>query len=146
MAPLIALVVGSLLFRGTGWLGVDLFDTWPEALRGGLALMFLVTGIAHFHPKLRGDMIAMVPPALPAPALLVTATGVLELAGAAGLLFPPTARLAAICLGLLLLAMFPANVYAARAKLMFGGRPATALLPRTVEQVVFLAACVVAAL
>jgi uncharacterized membrane protein len=30
----------------------------------------------------------MVPPGLPEPALLVTATGVLELAGAAGLLVP----------------------------------------------------------
>ncbi|GIG57284.1 hypothetical protein Lfu02_16560 [Longispora fulva] len=146
MAPLIALVVGSLLFRGAGWIGVDYFDTWPEALRGGLALMFLLTGVAHFHPKLRGSMIAMVPPALPAPGLLVTVTGILELAGAVGVLLPWTGRLAAVCLGLMLLAMFPANVYAARNKLMFGDKPATPLLPRTIEQMVFLAACVFAAL
>jgi uncharacterized membrane protein len=41
--------------------------------------MFLVTGIAHFAPPLRRDLIAIVPPRLPTPRLLVTVTGVLEL-------------------------------------------------------------------
>jgi len=40
----------------------------------------------------------------------------------------------------LLVAMFPANVYAALAGLTLGGAPAMALLPRTLLQVVFLAA------
>ena len=36
--------------------------------------------------------------------------------------------------------MFPANVYAALAGLTLGGAPAMALLPRTLLQLVFLAA------
>jgi uncharacterized membrane protein len=74
----------------------------------------VMTGVAHFINPLRRDMIAIVPPRLPTPALLVTITGVLELIGAIGLLIPATRIAAAVCLFLLMLVMFPANVYAAR--------------------------------
>ena len=84
-------------------------------------------------------MIAIVPPRLPAPALLVTITGVLELLGAIGLLLPVTRVAAAVCLLLLMLAMFPANVYAARMpdppKSM-----TTRLSLRTAQEIVYLAA------
>ena len=146
MAPLIALVSGWLVLRMVGLLGVDALDGWQPALRGGLALMFVVTGLAHFSAKRRGSLIAMVPPQLPRAPLLVTITGVLELAGAVGLLLPPTAPIAAICLALLLLAMFPANVSAARRQLKIADRPVTPLVPRTLLQVLFLAACIAAAL
>jgi uncharacterized membrane protein len=127
MAPLIALVAGSLLARLAGLLGADAFDDWRAALRVGLALMFVLTGLAHFSPKRRADLVAMVPPALPRPDLLVTVTGVLELVGAAGLLVPATAPWAAAGSALLMLAMFPANVSAARRRLTLGGRPVTPL-------------------
>lgn len=142
MAPLIALIGGSLVLRLIGFAGVDFLDAWQPALRGGLALMFLLTGFAHFAPGMRRDMIAMVPPQLPRPDLLVTVTGVLEIAGAVGLLIPKTASLAASCLTLLLLAMFPANVSAAKRGIQFSGRPATPLIPRTLMQIVFVAAAV----
>jgi uncharacterized membrane protein len=106
---------------------------WPVAVRGGLAAMFVLTGVMHFV-GMRDQLIAMVPPALPAPGLLVTITGVLELAGAAGLLLPRTAPWAAGGLSLLLVAMFPANVHAALAG------TGTPLLPRTLMQLLFLAA------
>ncbi|SRR6266540_4376191 len=146
MAPLIALVAGWLVLRLAGLLGIDALDGWQPALRGGLALMFVVTGVAHFSSKRRESLIAMVPPRLPRAPLLVTITGILELAGAAGLLLPPTAPLAAICLALLLLALFPANVSAARRQLKIADRPVTPLIPRTLLQVLFVAACVAAAL
>ncbi|MGQ1840126.1 DoxX family protein [Kocuria turfanensis] len=113
----------------------------PLALRGGLAVMFLVTGVSHFA-GLRDDLVAMVPPVLPHPELLVTVTGVLELAGAIGLLLPRTAAWAAGGLGLLMVAMFPANVYAATAGLTLAGEPATALLPRAAMQLLYIAAAV----
>ena len=114
MAVFLTLILGSAAAWVAGLLGVDYVDTWPAAIAVGLAAMFAMTGIAHFVNPLRRDMIAIVPPALPAPAFLVTVTGVLELVGAAGLLYPPTRVTAAVCLFLLMLAMFPANVYAAR--------------------------------
>jgi uncharacterized membrane protein len=144
MAVVIALVLGSLAARIVGWLGVDYVANWPAAIAVGLAVMFAMTGVAHFAPGMRRDMIAIVPSALPAPALLVTVTGVLELLGAAGLLFPPTRGAAAVCLFLLMLVMFPANVHAARMP-----NPPTSMTTRldlrTAEEVVYLAAAVVVA-
>jgi uncharacterized membrane protein len=139
MTPLVVLVVVTVVLRAAGAVGVRRLGSWPVALRGGLAAMFVVTGGSHFV-GMRAELISMVPPMLPHPGLLVTVTGVLELAGAAGLLWRPTVGWAAGGLSALLVAMFPANVYAALAGLTLGGAPAMALLPRTLLQLVFLAA------
>jgi uncharacterized membrane protein len=145
MAVLLTLVLGTLSTRLVGWLGVDYVDSWPNALAVGLAAMFVMTGIAHFVNPLRRDMIAIVPPRLPAPGLLVTVTGVLELLGAVGLLYPPTRVAAGACLFVLMVVMFPANVYASRMP-----NPPTSMRTRlgvrTVEQVLFLSAAVVVGL
>jgi uncharacterized membrane protein len=145
MIVIAALVVGTLGARLVGWLGVDYVDSWPQAVAAGLAAMFVMTGVAHFVPAMRRDMIAIVPPRLPAPGLLVTITGVLELLGAAGLLYPPTRVAAAVCLFALMLVMFPANVYAARMP-----NPPMSMTSRldvrTIEEFVYLGAAVVVGL
>jgi uncharacterized membrane protein len=140
-APLITLLFGSIVARVAGWLGLGYVTGWTLAIAIGLAAMFVVTGIAHFAPPLRRDLIAIVPPRLPAPGLLVTVTGVLELLGAVGLLLPATRMAAAGCLLLLMLAMFPANVYASR---MPNPPPSmTTRLPlRIATGIVFLAAAI----
>ncbi|MDT5013854.1 MAG: hypothetical protein QOD39_14 [Mycobacterium sp.] len=145
MAVIITLVLGTLGARLAGSLGVDYADSWPNAIAIGLAAMFAVTGVAHFVNPLRRDMIAIVPPRLPAPGLLVTITGVLELLGAAGLLYPHTRVAAAVCLFMLMLVMFPANVYAAR--MPNPPKSMTSRLDvRTAEEIVFLAAAVMVGL
>lgn len=144
MAIFVALIVGSLAARTAGRLGVDYVNSWPAAIAVGLALLFTMTGVAHFVPGMRRDMTAIVPPRLPAPGTLVASTGVLELLGAAGLLYPPTRVAAAVCLLVLMLVMFPANVYAAR----MPDAPKSMSSPlglRTAEQAVYLAAAVVVA-
>lgn len=75
----------------------------------------------------------MVPAWIPRPELAVTLTGVLELLGAVGLLVPATSPFAG-GLALLLVALFPANVHAARAALSIGGRPVTLLPARSAMQ------------
>ncbi|HSL22207.1 MAG TPA: hypothetical protein VK886_11785, partial [Vicinamibacterales bacterium] len=77
---------------------------------------------------------------LPAPGLLVTATGALELLGAVGLLLPQALPAAAYGLIALLVAMLPANVHAAREGLMVAGRRATPLLWRLPLQLFWIAA------
>jgi uncharacterized membrane protein len=144
MAPLISLVAVTLIARLAGWLGWGYTNSWPAAVAVGLAAMFLVTGVAHFVAPVRGGLIAIVPPRLPAPGLLVTITGVLELLGAVGPLIPQTRVAAAACLALLMVAMFPANVYAAGAK-RAEHAPDTALVPRTLMQALFLACAVLVA-
>jgi uncharacterized membrane protein len=143
MAPLIVLVGSFLLFRLAGALGVRPLASSVGSLRFAVAVMFLFTAAAHFGSR-RPDLVRMVPPFLPAPELLVTLTGLAEIAGALGLLVRRTRPVAAIGLALLLVAMFPANVHAARAGLEIGGAAVTPLVPRTILQVVFLAAVLVA--
>ena len=112
------------------------------ALRTGLAAMFTLTGLAHFI-GMRADLIAMVPDWLPAPAAIVTITGLLELAAAAAMIHRRLATLAAAGLTLLLLAMFPANI-----KLALSGQPLPwwdELVPRTVMQALFVAATITVA-
>jgi uncharacterized membrane protein len=145
MAVIVSLVLGTLAARLIGWLGVDYVDSWPQAVAVGLAVTFVMTGVAHFVPAMRRDMIAIVPPRLPAPGLLVTITGVLELLGAAGLLYPHTRVAAAVCLFMLMLVMFPANVYAAR--MPNPPKSMTSRLDvRTAEEIVFLSAAVMVGL
>jgi uncharacterized membrane protein len=131
MAPLIVMLAGWLVARVIGATGVwAAAASWSGALRIGLSAMFLFTAASHFHPRTRPDLIRMVPTNLPAPALLVTATGMLELIGAIGLLVPQLTTAAAYGLIALLVAMFPANVRAAREGLVIGGRGATPLVWR----------------
>ncbi len=144
MAPLIVLIVSSLLFWLAGKAGVAAFADTGFVLRASLASMFVLTASAHWG-KRRPDLIRMVPPAFPRPDLLVTITGVLELLGIIGLLLPITARIACICLALLLLALFPANVYAARQRLTIAGRRVPNLPVRTAIQLVFLGVLIAAA-
>jgi uncharacterized membrane protein len=144
MVPLFVLVVASLAFWVAGRLGVTTFQHLSAVLRTALALMFLLTASAHWGRR-RPDLIRMVPPRFARPDLLVTISGLLEIAGAIGLLIPSTARSAAICLALLLVALFPANVHAARENLTIAGRPVPGIVIRTAIQVVFVAALVSAA-
>ena len=141
MAPLIVMLAAWLVARSMGATGLWLeADSWSSALRIALAAMLVFTAVSHFHPRTRPDLIRMVPASLPAPALLVTATGVLELIGAIGLLVPQTAPGAAYGLIALLVAMFPANVHAAREGLVIAGRRAMPLVWRLPLQLFWIAA------
>jgi uncharacterized membrane protein len=138
MAPVIVLVVVTLIARATGQLGVASLKSWPAATRVGLAVMFLFTAVAHFN-SMRADLIAMVPPFMPNAELMVTLTGIAEILGAVGLLIPRTRRLAAVALIVFLVAVLPANIYAAQAGLTLRGAPVTPLVPRIALQVLFIA-------
>ncbi len=73
-----------------------------------LGLFFAIAGANHFaHPSF---YIRIVPPWLPAPALLVQISGACEIFGGIGALFPRTRRIAGFGLIALLLAVFPANI------------------------------------
>ena len=73
------------------------------------ALFFVVAGAAHFfNPSF---YLTIMPPALPQPLALVYLSGLFEILGGLGLLFPRTRRFAGHGLILLLIAVFPANIY-----------------------------------
>src|SRR5687768_2046143 len=130
MARLIVRVVVTLVAR---W-----FVPWRDAVRIGLAVMFAFTAASHFS-SLKHDLAAMIPPPLTGALWVIYVTGVLEMAGGVGLLLARWRRLAGICLALLLVAMFPANIYAAMNGVTLGGEPASALWWRTPLQLFWLA-------
>lgn len=138
MTVLIVLLVSWAALRAVGASGVSTLDSWRDAARYALAVMFVFTASAHFN-KMKHDLARMIPPVFPNPLLLVYVTGVLELAGALGLALPQFQRLAGVCLILLLVGMFVANVHAARSGVTLRGKPATPLWVRTPMQMLFIA-------
>jgi len=137
MAPLIVLVIVASVARLSGQLGIRALRNWPAAIRVGLAVMFCFTAVAHFN-NVRGDLIRMVPSWVPWPEFMVTFTGICEILGAIGLLIPWTRRVAAIALILFLIAVLPANIYAAAAGVTLRGEAVTPLVPRVVLQILFI--------
>lgn len=138
MISLIVLAVSIVTLRGAGWLGVRRLACWREAGRYALAVMFVFTGVSHFT-EMKHDFAAMIPSPLPNGLWVIYLTGAFQIAGAIGMLIPWTRRLAGICLVLLLIAMFPANVYAALNDILLGGRPPTTLWLRTPMQLLYIA-------
>jgi uncharacterized membrane protein len=138
MAPLFVLALGWLALRGAGRLGVERLASWRSAGRGASAGMFLFTGATHFT-SMKHDYAAMIPEPLPKSLRLIELTGLLQIAGAVGLLVPRLRRMAGMGLAAQLAAMFPANVYAAREGVPFRGRPATPLAVRAPVQLVYVA-------
>lgn len=141
MIPLVVMAIAWAAFRAAGAAGfLDAAASTAGALRLALAVMFAFTALSHFLPRTRGDLVRMVPPALPSPGLLVTVTGIFEMLGAVGLLIPQFAPASAWALLLLLVALLPANIHAARTNLQIAGRPATPLAIRIPLQAFWIGA------
>ena len=137
MIVLVVLFGSWLVLRGIGVLGVTALVTWHDSVRYALAVMFVFTAVAHFN-KMRRDLAQMIPSFFPQPMLIVYITGVGEFLGAAGLLIPRFRFLAGVCLILLLIGMFTANLNAALKGLTLRGRPVTPLWLRTPMQILFI--------
>jgi uncharacterized membrane protein len=130
-------------------LGPDAAAVGVQVLRVALALLFAGMGISHFVPRVRRGMQAMIPPALrrpgiPSPAVLVAFTGVCEIAGAIGLAAPWQLLglewvrwVAGAALVVFLIAVFPANAYAAEHPEKFG-RAAIPFWPRYLAQLALI--------
>jgi len=111
-------------------------QAWRRAGLVFVFLWFLIGGIAHFAAT---DLeMRIVPPWIPWPRTVVLISGALELAGAAGLLWRPTRRLAGWGLFALTLAVTPANIYMLQQADQFPV-PYWALLLRLPLQVALLA-------
>jgi len=138
MLVLMVLLAAWLVFRAIGAAGVQDLASWQDSARYALVVMFIFTATAHFN-KMKHDLARMIPPHFPRPLLIVYITGVLELLGAAGLMFPQFRRVAGMCLIALLIGMFVANVNAAQKGVTLRGKPATPLWLRAPMQILFIA-------
>ena len=138
VVPFLLLLVVMIVLRGLGALGATAVDSWPTATRLALAVMFVFTSLSHFAST-RDALVQMVPDVFPVSGLLVTLTGLAEIAGAIGLLLPAFAPAAGLGLAVLLVVMFPANVVVARENIEINGKPATPLWFRVLIQLFFIA-------
>jgi uncharacterized membrane protein len=106
-------------------------QTWLSPI---VALPLLLSAFGHF---LRTALYASIIPSIfPHPHLLVIVTGIFEGAGAIGILIPATRRLASLSLAVLMVAVFPANVYIAGQTI--GGMHMPGVGLRTAMQVFFI--------
>jgi uncharacterized membrane protein len=97
--------------------------------RGALAALFISAGVNHFvNPRAYR---AIVPPSLAHRSKeVVEVSGVAEILGGVGVLVPRTRRASGLSLIALLVAVFPANLYMARAPEQFPRIPRWALYAR----------------
>ncbi|MDR7234117.1 MAG: DoxX family membrane protein [Actinomycetes bacterium] len=121
---------------------MDAFALVQLVLRILLAVIFIGMGAAHFVPRVRRTMGAMIPAGLAGPdrrwaPTLVTVSGVAEILGGLGLLAPwwGVRFAAGLALIALLILVFPANAQAAKEPERFGA-VAVPLVPRAIGQLV----------
>ena len=110
-----------------------------RAKLAGLAFVFLwffIGGIAHFAAT--ETELRIVPPYIPWPRAVVLVSGVFELLGAAGLLWPKTRRAAGFGLFALTIAVTPAHIYMLQVPERFPSIPGWALWSRLPIQVALL--------
>lgn len=103
---------------------------------GVVFLWFLIGGVAHFAAT-QAEM-RLVPPWIPLPRAAVLVSGVFELVGAAGLLWPRTRHAAGLGLFALTIAVTPVHVYMLQRPELFDV-PGWALVLRLPLQVALLA-------
>ena len=110
--PILSLVLIIAAFFFAGRQGYAQFGTAQTILRILVALPLLLSGvILHFFRI--GTTASIIPPAFPDPGLLVILSGICEIAGAIGLFLPATRRLAGFLIAVMMIAVLPANIYAA---------------------------------
>ena len=118
----------------------DRIDRHRVARRIGLAVVFLwffIGGIAHFVAT---DVeTSIVPPWIPWPRVMVLVSGVCELIGAAGIVWPRTRRAAGWGLFALTIAVTPVHVWMLQRPDLFPSIPYWALVLRLPLQAALLA-------
>jgi len=119
MTVFILIIILTAILQMTAKTDVNPQKDFRGNARTATGAAFVFIGSTHFlFPE---KYLEMMPPVLPAPLFLVYLSGVFEILGGLGLMISGTRRLAALGLILLLLAVFPANIYVALENIQLGG-------------------------
>ena len=89
----------------------------------GYGIPFILVGIEHFRSPQK--FVDIVPNYLPFALLLVYLTGIMEVAGGLGIIYPETRIMAGRFMALFLLAVYPANFYMWTNDIPFNGTKLT---------------------
>lgn len=116
MKPLLVLIITFVVASVAIWMSPGGPD---HALAGRIAMsvMLLFTAMGHF--KFRDGMSRMLPAFIPGARSIVTATGVMEIAGAIGLHIPSLRELTGWLVILFFILILPANIFAALRRLNY---------------------------
>jgi uncharacterized membrane protein len=114
--------------------GFVAFGRTQQVLKAIVTLPLVISGSVHL--VFPSALAQMIPPVFPARTVLVVLSGLLEFAGAAGLWVRPTQRSASLLIALLMIAIFPSNIYAAGQTVH--GLRMPPLAPRLLMQVIYI--------
>ncbi len=109
--PTLIVALPIVAFFAAGRAGFRSFGRLQVSLR--LLAAAILLAAAAIHLKMPQAFAAAIPPAFPHRYALAIVSGLLEAAGGIGLFLPFTRRAAALCLAILMVAIFPANIYIA---------------------------------
>ena len=110
--PLVLLVLTICAFFVVSRDGYAQFGVAQVVLRVVVALPLVASGVL-LHFLKTGVTASVIPPVFPARTLLAVLTGIFEIAGGVGLFVPEVRRSAALWISILMVAIFPANIFAA---------------------------------
>jgi uncharacterized membrane protein len=119
MSVFFIIIVLAIILQSAAKMNLNPFRNFRDNARIATGAAFIFTGISHF--VIPGKFMEIMPPSLPAPLFLIYLSGAFEILGGAGLMLSKTKHWAGAGLILLLLAVFPANIYAALNNLQLGG-------------------------
>lgn len=119
MTVFFIIIILALLLHLASKIGLNPLKTFRDNARIATGIAFVLTGVSHF--LIPEKFMEMMPPFLPMPLFLIYLSGLFEILGGVGLMISKTGFWAAIGLILLLLAVFPANIYVALNNVQLGG-------------------------
>jgi uncharacterized membrane protein len=135
LVSLAILIAAIVLFFAAARGDYTSFGFAQMLLRILAALPLLLSAVLIHFLKLN-EATAMIPPVFPATGLIVLLSGVLEILGAIGLFVPRVRKAAALSIAILMVAVFPANIYVAG--LTFGGLRMPSVPVRLSMQIVYI--------
>ena len=119
MTVFFLIIILAIILQLAAKLRLNPLIKFKDNARMATGVAFIFIGISHF--VMPEKYLEMMPPVLPAPVFLIYLSGFFEFLGGVGLIIPRTQKLAAAGLILLLLAVFPANIYVALNNVQLGG-------------------------
>src|SRR5215203_362288 len=119
MTVFFIIIVLAIILQLAAKIGLNPQKSFRRNARIATGIAFIFTGASHFI--IPEKFMEMMPSVLPAPLFLIYLSGVFEILGGIGLIISSTKQLAAIGLIVLLLAVFPANIYVAVNNVQLGG-------------------------
>ena len=119
MTVFFIIIVFAIILQLASGSGLNPQKNFRDNARIATGIAFIFTGTSHF--LMPGKFMEMMPPFLPVPVFLIYLSGFFEILGGIGLIISGIKKAAAIGLILLLLAVFPANIYVALNNVQLGG-------------------------